>query len=173
MKSYKVNITSDNDNLFAGLDSNAIKVLEYKMIESDTSVIANVSVIIPKLIQEECQEGTIDTKSSREAILSWLKDRLDAGDIAPRSQFSPKELNVKIRNRELSSTLLSKLCVKGDSVNNKTFSIISDLIKGNRLFDNQSIAVEKDLRELYYINKAVVRGEIIRFPLGDTALYID
>lgn len=173
MKNYKVNITSDNDNLFDGLDSNAVKVLEYKMIESDTSVIANVSVIIPKIIQGECPDRTIDASSSCEAILSWLKDRLEAGDIVSRSQFSQREFGLKIRNRELSATLLSKLCVKGDSVNNETFSIISDLIKGNRLFDNQSIAVEKDLRDLYHINKAVIKGEIIRFPLGDTSLYID
>lgn len=169
MRTYNIIVESNKDGLLDGLDSSAIKVLDYTMIDNESSVLAKVSVVIPKLTGNE----PIGRKSSREEIRSWLDDRFSDGSLVLRRSFGPKELSKKIHSRELSATYLSSLFVSGDSKDNETFRIVLELMKWGRLHDRLSILVEKDYRTVYNVNKAVENGEIMHFVIDGAQFYID
>lgn len=166
--SYCITVKSEKKDLFNGLDTGNVKIIDTAMVENDDSMFGTVSVSIPK-----CKENIFGLSSTMEEIKEWLEEQFDKGNLFPRSNYNQYELKTLFSNHKVSYTLLKKLVVKGDSVSNEIYDMVSELIDNGRLYDNLSIFVRKNYRSEYMLSKSVDAGEILRFKYGDVVLYID
>lgn len=169
MKSFCVTVQSEKEDLMNGLDRQSVKIMDTSIVENSDSVVGTVTVYVPKLKNT----GEVGINSSRDEIYDWLQEQFENGNLVPRNSYSQQEMIRQFVLRELSPTLLRKVIVKGDTKDNKTLDIVSELISSRRLHDNLTLSVIKDYRSTYYIQKAVKAGEIKRFEYGDVVLYID
>lgn len=166
--SYCITVKSEKKDLFKGLDTGNVRIIDTAMGENDDSMFGMVSVSIPK-----CKENVFGLSSTREEIKEWLQEQFDNGNLFPRSNYTQCKLKTLYGNHEVSYTLLRKLVVKGNSESNKIYDIVSELVVNGRLYDKLSIFVKKNYRNEYMLSKSVVSGELMQFKYGDVVLYID
>lgn len=169
MKSFCLTVQTEKEDLMNGLDRQSVKIMDASIVENGDSVVGTVTVYVPKLKNT----GDVGINSSRDEIHDWLQEQFRNGSLIPRNICPQHEMMRQFVLRELSPTLLRKVVVKGDTKDNKTLDIVSELISSRRLHDNLSLSVIKDYRSTYYVKKAVIDGKIKRFEYGDVVLYID
>lgn len=106
-----------------------------------------------------------------ELINKWF----DEGIITTTSKIGVTfgEIDRMSKNYEVSYTMIKSLLFNGDSRTDPKYAVLDKLIQDKRIMSPLTARVKKDLRTLYQLQKAALKGELMRIERDGVILYID
>ena len=108
-------------------------------------------------------------------VCELLNKWFDEGVITTASKMGVtfNEIDRMSKNYEISYTMIKSLLFNGDSRTDPKYAELDRLIQDKRVMSPLTARVKNNLRTLYQLQKAALKGELLRIERNGIILYID